>query len=1533
MRTVGSTITTAERARVVAPVTAAVARKELLSFTNVGTNSNASLDTNIPTSWIPTATGLTCYAVYRWTSGTAYVKVLDTSSASDYAMSNSGAASFSNRVMRSGLVNESGTIRLYSASYSGSGVQVNRTTLSGTSNPLTLSFANFGPVFGPAVSDTSTLVRRVEAVCPTVEGVIVAVGTHDFTNQRSTIQFWLVTSGAATRLNNIIQMNLSETYVNWYSNARYCSFISAAYDSTNDRIIVTANDQTWGRAVTFTVQNGVDSPIKPVVPIDAASSTISLMPVSLSILNNVFYLSARFSRSNSFSTSAFECYLTSADGLNWSFGEPSFFVTSSTCYGTLVMRNDSPTTVYYAGALNGYSAPATKLQSSSSTLELDLTNYIVSWSLDQVSNGADKLSLTLWDTTVAGGGSGISGNANLQKGCTIYLQSGESGTLTDIGAYIIDDLAETITTKGRTTLKISARDFGNSRMIDVNALIEMSWETRYKYSSALANLSDLALMTPEVGIEANAVDGWKYTGRNDPAIALTETSDTADALIKATVTSFGQDQNRLSSFGFVFGASQDGAGNVVLMNALSNWNEGGIVTGPDLRRLSLNAIDPSDPEKEDTGWNFKAHTNAMWKSNYAGSIRTAALSITNRFNNTTSFSHNTQYDVACSILGSRVTLFRKQRVTTAASWAANAFYSQLAEWQFEDGALRAQPDRNYCGISLSTDVWYDIPVFEASPYDDIEQTVTDANNYAEVADYTNLAYNISMGSASGARTDIHCATDFTNPNLVVGQFIYVVLPTWDARMRKIVSIDNVNKVLVVDQALNFGVNGATGYIYTLAPYDFWGFLNCGKKNVIATDFNELGDLPIPIDPMATKRPRKIIGRTAVVTDDSTAIAMRWIWGDGVYFQLMSGSEGETQVGWDSTNPLPKTVDPMFYGGSDPSVWRMIFHHGYIFDGAPTAKNIPASGYIDVEDECIRYGQFSFYKRGMQTQWTVTAVPTYYAPLSAASGPTSSIRNWIKNGNTAVTGDDFKDIPNPAGLLVEISNRSAKQYKSDKQYYVSSVTAVGSPTPSSTSSINLDKPYENSVIGTDPYTLVGNGDIAIVSGRGQFNTTKTNHEADAAVRYSPRESDGTLPSIKVTNFDLFSGRYQSLEDVLKTLTNVAGVRRAQFREKFSTPTSTISQTLTTTPYSLPLVNSLCNFTLDLRTHIPGWSTNGFGNPSTGNELLINFRGYYQLRISQWATSSDIASGRIGRVRIGLATTSTDISAASDGIRWLEGGYAPASDMNLSGSFSGGGPAYTLTENVSILHDLRVIAQDNIISVELNGRPLWTFNLDRYILSTGASLKSLAAGPITLAYASSISSFTTTIAVQELGDEQSRYVVQRGSSVSSGISALTHTRRLRTRAGVNGALDMSRFETRDNAGNLDENMWSDQWTTTNLTQRGHYMIAGNASGEYFDETLILSEGYSFAAETGDDVETSEAATIEAKMLQREAAEYTLVRSVDGIGLLEVQPEDKITLVYSGGGDMPSHNADYVVTQVQLSTTLKSRTGQYTLRKFVA
>ena len=1534
MRSVGATITTAERAVIVDPLHAATAQNELLSFSAFASTSNASLDSDLAPTYVMFDAGVSAYATFRYTSGASYLRAINSSAATDYQLSSSSSTSLTTETMRHGLINDGGTIRLYTTNMSSGGAQVQRASLSGGTNPITATLANYGPAFGDALASTATLVRRCEATCPTAGGVVVCIGTHNFTLGLSTLQFYLLPDSASVvPLNTMIQMPLTETYASFYATARYASMVSAVYDATAKRIIVVASDQVRGRAVTFSIQNGVESALRPVVPIDPDASTIALMPYSISSIGGTFYLTARFSRTASSQyTTAFDCILTSADGINWSFGSRTFFVSQTDGKGTLIMRNDSPTVVVYAGNNTASTAQVTELQSSASTLSTILDDYIADWSLSQVANGADKLGMMLIGPVQTGGGMAFDNDPSVARGSVVYLKSGQGSTLADIGAYGIDEVAQSVSVSGREVTKISARDYGNKRLIDTAFPVAMSFESRITASRAMSSLNDLSIKTPPVDVTADSVNGWTFSARNDPLIAYCDANDGGDALMKATVKASGADENHLASVGFVFGASQTGAGNVLMIPKTSTWDIGsGAQTKPVVRALNLNSVDPANPKAADTGWNFSTNVNSLWQSVQSGGARTAAVSApTPRTQSTWSMTPGTTYDIAARVVGRRVQLFQKTHVTSSSTWATNADYTLVGEFLFDSQSRRVQSSKNYCGLALGQDVWVDLPAFAQSPYDDIEQSLTTAGNYAALSDFTQYSQACTSWNVPTERNKISVANGAL---YTVGQYIRVYFSAAGYNNRhRISSISG--GILTLTENFGLGVAAsANGDVYTPSfSYD-WGFADCGKRVATASGVR------VVTDPGAEKRPRQILGRAAFVSDDSTAVSIRYVRSDGVRLLLSSGAESGSRVGWDyGANPIAQEDDSFYYAGSSPNAWRVVFHHGYMFNVPPESVYLPATGYVDVENECIRYAGVTFKRRDMSTDATWTIVPTYYAPLQAA-GATSSIKNWKQRSSTSVVGDDFRDIPNPLGMLVEISSRNGGKINGDKQYYVTGVdTTAPTAGTDNAPAISLDKQYENGIVGTDTVTLAGNGDIAIISGRGQFGTTKKTHESGTPVRYSPRTVSGdgltgTLPDIRVSAWDCFSGPTQTLEDMVARMCSVAGVHNAAFRNRFTTPASPVSAALGTSAYTLPLDSTLANFTLDARVHIPGNSTNSFGQYANANALKIGFRGYYMLYVQQYAGTVEYALGRPGVIRVGLATTSTDIAAASDGVRWLELATIPVTDYNMAGTTTVSGSAYTLTEDVARLVDLRVCVQGGIVSVEINGAPIWTFNLDRYTNGT-TSWRKDTPGNITLAYALSIASYTASIRVQELGEEVARYTAPLGTSVSAAINAISQTRRMRTRAGINGAVEFSRFTTRDDAGSLSENLWQDAWSQSDLVQRGHQLVAGSASGEYIDTSIIAAEGYKFGSTTSNSVSTSEDATNEAKLLMREAAEFQETRGVDGVGLLEVQPEDKITLVYGGTDDAPQHESStHVVTSVSLKAGVGETTGSYTLRRYIA
>lgn len=1536
MRTITGSNITAQQQAVVNPTVTLTARDEILHFGVAAANAAGTLDTAVPQSFAMRPTGALAYAAYRHTNGTAYLRVIDATAAADYVLPTTSATTISCQSMRNAVINEGGTMRLYCATHGAGGVQVRRATLTGTTNPVTVTLADYGPLisesYGLAYIDSADVVRRVEAVCPTDGGgVVVCVGTHDFAAGMSTLQFyWLPDASTVVPLNTLIQMPLGGVYSSWHQTAKYCTFISAIYNSENGSTHVFFNDQVHGRAMTFYIKGGIESALIPVAPISSLSSLVSLWPCSPVKINGVYYLTVRFERRVQVSdtvskqTVGFDLYLQSADCIHWSLGERSSFLCTAALYGALLMRSDSPSVIYYGGNAQAYAASVTQLQNQSAAASVALDDYLSSLTIFESADAADRLEVELINPNTLGGAMLWDANAQLRRGSTLILGTGYDGTVDEYARYNIDETSKpTATTDADDTgkLAIMARDAGQKRLIDYNLPVEADMRGRLEKVTKLGSLDDLTLKTPEVDLKATSV-GWRHDGLNNPVIAFTDCEEDGDVLMEATVQMDGANAYHVASIGFVFGADEDGGGNVMLLPKTNSWTLFGTANGPAVRRLNLKDIDPTDPDADDTGWNFTEHVNGLWLSAIAsgeGGARTAAISGTYRTANAFALTAGTRYDVAVRVSGKRVQIYTKPRVA-AATWSANAHYTLQAEFLFDYRARRSQAGADYCGLALSQDVAASTAIFASSAADDIEQTLTWARNNALLSDHTVLFATGSTESPSNDKRDIGSLT--TTAGLVVGEYVRLNIPTHSNQILRIESLDAASIRFTTPYSLAGSPGGVTCQVYRLATADVWGWADCGKKNQVATAADELGDLLVPIDPKARKLPRAVKGRGVFITDDNTAASIRMLSTDGARFSLYSGYEAGSRVGWDPTNPIGKDDDySFFYGGSAPAAWRVVLHHGHMFDGAASQYGIPASGYLIVDDELMRYAEFSFYKRGMTVQNKWTIVPVYYAPLAEQGGPTSTIRNWRSSGG-AQPGDDLGDIPSVAGMLVEISSKNGGQIDGDKQYYATGSHKETSPTVDNTSYITLDTPYENDIRGSDPAILNENGevdpaltptqkegDLAIISGRGQFGTKKTTHDADAPVLYAPVDSSGVMPLITVSRFAAMSGRYQALEDAIRQMAALSGQRAVNFRNYMASGYATTpwTGTLSTTPVSLPLVAEVVDFVLMAKVHIPGNNTNNTGTAGITSERRLNifFRNYYRLSIQQYATAADYAAGRGGAIRIGLATTSTDVAADGAGERWLKTIAVPVTDYNVAGTVSGSSPNYTLTEDTARLVDLMVAVQGGRVVVEINEQPVFTFDLDDLVDTFGTAVwRKDTSGPVQLSYAGTVPSYTASVRVLELGDEVARYTAQKGSSASSNIATLTQDRHVRGRSAQGGAVDFSRFWVRDDLGSLSENQWQHTDGQSDSEQRGHVAIEGNETmGEALNEAFIAAEGYRFGAASNEQVMTPEAGAAEAMLVMRSTAETSMFDEIEAVPLVQAQPEDKLSLSYVPDVSAPS------------------------------
>lgn len=1542
MRSVGGTITSAERAATVNWSHDVTVRREVWSFSSFASNANAFLDTDVPQSFIMRPTGTLAYAAYRTSSGNAYVRVIDTTVAADYALSTASAASVTSQTMRHGLANDGGTIRLYTATMGAGGVQLQRATLSGTTNPLTVTLANWGPAFGPAYSATSSLVQRVEAVCPTGRGVIVCVGSHDFTAGLSTLAFWWVDADqSAYAMTNMIQMPLSGTYADWlsvwYGGAKYAAHVCASYIAASDKLVIVASDQVRGRAVSWTMQSGVESMMRPAAPIDPDAELLRLTPYSISAINSTLYLTARFARrarvagDTTVEAAAWDMALLSVDGEDWSFAELSSWLTSSRLGGTLLMRSDSPTTIYYAGNAGAASSTVTELQAPSSGQSSSLNDALRAWELHQVSDAADALRLTLADQQTSGGGSSLDAIAHLTDGATITLRSGLDGTLTTVGRYAIDGAAHDITPEGHGAREITAVDAGSVALIDYGSPIDADIRGRKRFASDLTDIEDIDILTPIAGDDGEeevraTTDGLKFSGLNNPMFAfLGDAEDSGDVFMACTVTFTGANTCALSSLGFVFGANEDGTGNVMLVPKSNAWT-GHVQTKPAVRAISLNAIDPNQPRKEDTGWNFAERVNGLWEALTGTQVRTESITGTYVADPAWTAAADTAYDLAFRVFGRRAQLFAKVRNVGASTIAANAAYTLVSEFLFDHRARRSQPGRDSVGLALSTDVAGSTDWFAQGDAGDIRTQLTSAAN-DEV--FTRLIRSGQRDSSSVIGS-LASTSEFA-----VGMRIRVTSVAFDTTT-KITA--KTSTQLTVDMTMlpwDSGSGLVTNYtvdVYLQAQADTFGSADSGGTREAVTGGT------VTTEPGAVKLPTSAAGRAIFISDDNTAASIRYVATDGQTHTLFSGDTGSggTFMGWDATNPLPSTAQGN--SGSSPSGWRVALHLGRIFPGAASVHGIPdgvsAPQYMLVGKERVRYQQVQMLQRGVytgdtQTQTTWVIVPTYYAPLPDIAAGSSTLRNWRDSAGNQ-PGDDLGLIPSPAGLLAEVVSRASRGDADPQRavYRVASATYVSSPTTSSTSYVTLDQPFAPPVKGvsTSGGDIKRQGDLLVVSGRAQDGTDKERHASDDPVLYLPRNADASVNGITVSHLAAYSGRVVAIEDAVKRIAALAGMRAARFRNDHATPTADAALTLTTTAQSMPLRASLSNFVLRGRVHIGGGSTNNSGDAGvTGTKRLrIDFRGYYTLHVEQWSTAADYAAGRAGNIRLGLSTSSTTVTAAADGVRWLyRTPGIPVTPYNLAGTVSGASPNYTLTEDLARLVDLMVAVQDDAVTVEVNGQPLWVFDLSRI------PFRSYDVGPVSLSYSTSPGSYTSTWRIVELSDEiTSRYTLREGDSASSAIAALTQERRIRSRATTDGGVEWSRFWARDDAGDLSDNVMAYAEQLDAGAKRGHMKVNGAAAGEYLDEAYISARGYRFAARDNETATSYALARQDAELLAREAEEFRQPRRIEGGGFLEVQPEDRVDVLTDAGGDRPKIAETLAITTARLYTTddLRAVRGSY-------
>lgn len=1517
MRTVASGITTPEASAVHHARAQVVASDELISFAAYSTTSATTVLAGVPQTYAAsTATEATRHAVMIWrtTDGKSYARSITPSTAATWAFSTSGAvqldgtgAAAQYHAMRYGLDMSGGNDMVYAPLHDASGIQLKRSVI-GTWSP-----ASYGPVFGPVYADGATLIRRVEAICPTAGGIIVAIGTHDFTLDLSTIQFWLVVSNTfAVQLDAIIQQPNTETYSSWYGNCQWASFVTATYDATAKSIRVVANGHIAGQAVGFSVTAGVCTPVLPVIPVDPTYSDATFRPSAITAIGSLYLLAGRITYNMADGSSVGrDVYLTSADGAAWSIGERNYLASSADQMGTIVLDDkDATVRLYYAGNGTIRRADATPALGYNTTAKQLTLTPLPGWDLSQGTGAPDKLNIQFANNTSA-----LTGEARLKGGSLLTFKRGQSSTFADVGIYCVKTPSNTVMVgSGRLPLSLTAEDAGRYTLSAHNAPITLDAANSGMVIADLSTDDDLMIKTREDDIYTLGKDtaadtdltkydallgsfGLKQRGINNPLIAYADVDDSAGSFMRATVSMPDSGSTyALPCFALLFQADDDGAFQGVIVPKTNLWP----VAPKAKAYVVYSNLAPYDEADDTGGFVFEKRYQGLWSSNNydAGDAvkkyLQATLAQTAHYVTQPDFTHapGEIRDYVLLRNGPRVTAYSKAHDFAPATCSTNAGYTQIVDYLYGEDTKLTGNGKTRMGIATSIDSWASKQAFDHAAYGDQELSFTSATSYETVAHYSVVGTPASVHHFGGANAEntAMVAVDAGGYDLNIdlrnyfypGQVIYIDAGVGFATIGY---LDNHGGSIYNWVHFTQAYHATTGsYRFYLRAGAYWA-----EASSASASKTILGST-IWLDPKPVKTIVPLIGWGTFIGNNPSDLVYDdgWIQSDGVTHYRMD-------KGWDPTNPIAL-----------PNDWKLIFHHNAIgLWRASTTYGLATSGHMIVENEIVRYNESQYQvfsdvlgngsvAAAAQMAW-ITHIPTHYAyPLKQASA-SQTIYNKIIEGE-----DDFYPITNAAGLLCEITGRSAGTADSD----VPNVYVTGNGKDGSNRGyVTIDTMPAGPILDTDFVTL---------SGRAQMGTKLDTHPSEAIVCNYPVPVSATPLTapfdsfITITDYEASGGIRMSAEDALKRLCAFAGVRKVYFRNLMTGAHAKTNwtATLTTTPQALPLVSDLSDFELQLAANLT----------DNGATLRIDFRNYYRLMLKQASA---------GNIFVGLATTSTDIDTDSGGVnRWLE--RTAATGLGLSN--------IDLCPTAGDNANIRMSVEGDIVRVDVNGCRVWEFNVARYVHTDGTSYAKYTAGPIELSYSASVAGNSASARVPELWASVEDANLASGSNTMDSVTRVLEQHHAVGRATQDGGIEFGQFIVRDDAGTMTRGVVTHEKAADASQLRGHVMAKGDKSGVFFNDALIAAEGYSYAAIDVDNVKTVQRATAEAQLYSREGAEFAHTENVDGFATIADQPEDMKTLEYTPTNGAPTQAAEVcTITAIEWTGGVNEDTANYKMRVY--
>lgn len=1366
--------------------------------------------------------------------------------------------------------------------------------------------------------NSNGLVRRIEAVIDTGNYILVALGCHEFNIRVSTIKFYLWDGSTVKRLKNIIQIPMPDTETNtsWYGHNRHCSFISAIENGKGLTII--ANDSQVGRAQQFTWQSGIESDMYSILPVDPEVTDVMAMPIGLAKIGNLYYLSMYFTRPKSDKTSdRLNQYLTSSDGKLWSAGERSSYISKDdTNFHMFGLDGGYVRAAGYGiTAFRSASAPGRVIDGATSSLPLNPIN----WKASFASNTADQLDLTLPDLTNLTNGDVVTMNIGYTNGTQYGGQ---------MGRYAADSSPISYSENGLQPSQVTLIDEAGRKLKDWCAPL---WVDRWSRTWRVDNLDAMDHLTAKTIIrdaevksptvttdmliankDLKITDGALYANNiNDPFIGYTSDMDERDGMAYAEVEFQNISKKCLQTLAFIYGASADQF-NAICFPKSSTWT-GHTHTNTELKTSNLAPLDKSTGMG---GFNTTARMVGLLESNVNNTfskmltfVNATATGMEEVYRATATFNVDSGaiYQLAIRKQGGRIQSFYKTKNNAPTGIGTSSDWKFLSQHTHNEYARQSFSSRPYWGIALDTDSY--VTTTDSFSQGDIDTGLTAANNY-----WITATGGQSMGtlkrawsdSAEGTSGALHWAmNDGSNFSIPLGKWFYLYAPNGQTGQSTpygawayAVSKDHANVVLGTGYGFQLlqRFSSSTGfaencYAYMLLPPTQPDFGYASSDYQVNYTSTTGGTVKEVVDPGVTTTAIQIKGRAMFIDDmgSSSAISIRMVSTDTSTHLIKSGSSG-TGLAWDATNPI-----------NDPGPWSMKLNPGLIMENLPSDVGLDNEGYFKIEDEYIRYkgesfAQYGSYASGTSTYTNWTHVPTYYCVAKTASQP-SQIEHWLAPGffESATGGEDFYHAEaNPINMLVEIrgkTNNTNIDYTNQIDYHVANTLPA---TGASNSILILDKQYQGTITQPTTGTKTVSADIVIWSGRGQLGSTKAQHPTTSpAVFYpmpltNPPQASAYNWLMRVDCFDHYNGLFNCIQDDIKATCALAGVRNVYFRSAgtYSGVLPNSAQTVAT---------GLADFVLDINAGLFGYSTNA---------LRIGFRGSYLLDIGLDTTISTNDS-----ITLSLSAPNSAISASG---KRLERVTIPISDYNLG--------------TTGYKHDIRLAVRGSFIAVEINGQPLWTFNLDRYAWSTANNdnYTILTAGNVTLQFINTQSG-TVTANIPELGTEIENHTIDMQQTGSDAIGTIISERHIWSRTTQDGGLEFGQFRLRDDLGTYDKIIYTDGTVVTAMDQAGHVMMSGAEFGEWIDDAWIRQNGYVYSGGNNRFLNTVSDSVMEARLLVRLGKEQTEMKSIDCGVYPEMQPEDRCTFYTPQSG-----YTNHVITSVEMGGDMNGMNMSVSARK---